>query len=189
MDIFRILRNHRSLSLAVISVLIGGAVVSSFTLIWGHEADASPHRATVATYSSSPGAVPASERIQGSSNMPGGVTTSPAPPSAEPVVSQLAAEQTSSSSPGGAIGKSVQPSVLYGLLTDTQYGTIGSDGTVTPSFINYPVWVVEYSGVHIPATGAPGASTSSSGAVGVQGGSTIVFIDASSGKYLYTLSF
>jgi hypothetical protein len=188
MDIFRILKNHRSFSAAVALVVIVGAVVSSFTLIWGHQAGASPHVSKVASYSNSVGALPTSERIQVTSTLPGGVTTSPAPTSAEPAVSQLAAEQASSASPGGAIGKSVQPSVLYGLLTDMQYGPIGSDGTVTPSFINYPVWVVEYSGVHVPATGAPGANTSS-GVTGAQGGVTLVFIEASSGKYLYTLSY
>src|ERR1035437_3241399 len=189
MDIFRILKDHKSFSAAVALIVIVGATVSSFTFMWGHQAGASPRRSKVVSYSSSVGAVPTNERIQVRTNMPGGVTTSPAPTSAEPAVSQLAAEQTSSSSPGGAIGKSVQPSVLYGLLTDTEYGPIGSDGSVTPSYVNYPVWVVEYSGVHVPATGAPGANASSSGVAGAQGGATLVFIDASSGTYLYTLSF
>jgi hypothetical protein len=77
-------------------------------------------------------------------------------------------------------GTEVQPTILYGLVTDTEYGHINPDGSVTPFFVNYPAWIVEYQGISAPMTGGPagpapspnGSSTTTTSTQPAEAGST-----------------
>jgi hypothetical protein len=162
--------------------------------------------ATTTTTTIAPG-IPADQRVQQTSVLrAGGVTISPAPASDSPATSQQQIISTLKSSGGPAVpdasGKLVQPSILYGLVTDSEYGHINPDESVTPFFVNYPVWIVEYQGIAGPATGGPPTSsgpptTTTSGASSTttsttepaETGTMWTFYDAQSGHYLFALSF
>jgi hypothetical protein len=152
--------------------------------------------------------IPADQRVQQTSVLcSNGTSISPAPASDSPATSQQ--ELISTLESGGrslgeqqdSAGPVVQPTILYGLVTDTEYGRINPDGSVTPFFVNYPAWIVEYQGISAPMTGSAGpapspngsstTTTSSATTTSTQpagAGSTWTFYDAQSGSYRFGLS-
>ena len=141
--------------------------------------------------------IPANQRVQQTTSTPTGATISPAPASDSPAVSQQQIISAEAGTPGGvgyrnAAGTPVHPTVLFGLVTDSEYGHMNSDGSVTPFYTNYPVWIVEYQGALTPVGGgSPGPSgpSTTSAVPPVHVGTSMTFFDAQTGSYLFGVSF
>jgi hypothetical protein len=128
---------------------------------------------------------------------PSGTTILPAPYGDSPAATQQSV--ISQLHPGGqvdAAGNPVDPTVLYGLVTDTEYGHMNADGSVTPYFVNYPVWIVEYQGVVLMSSGGapnpliPGSPpTTTPPPPPVETGTSMTFYDAQTGAYLFGVSW
>jgi hypothetical protein len=143
--------------------------------------------------------IPADQRVQQTSALCAvGSTISPAPASDSPPTSQQTIISTLESGGHGlgeqnATGTEVQPTILYGLVTDSEYGHMNTDGSMTPFFVNYPVWIVEYQGIGLPASGGgapiPGSSsTTTTSTQPAEPPHIWTFYDAQSGSYRFALS-
>lgn len=170
---------------------------------------------TLANYSTST-TVPAGERVQSYQSYPvDGVTVAPA--SGNPSVTQQSAVATAAGQGLTALdGTKVQPTAVFGALSSSVLQTIspsqlpagltlppGDPAATdpTPPGLTYqgtPVWVVTYQGVGDRTNGAPTAggsvtvgpvssTTTTTGAP--EAPVTVVFVDATSGKYLFALSY
>ena len=142
--------------------------------------------------------IPANQRVQQTTSTPTGATISPAPASDSPAVSQQQIISAEAGTPGGvgyrnAAGTPVHPTVLFGLVTDSEYGHMNSDGSVTPFYTNYPVWIVEYQGAVLTPVGGgspgPGGPSTTSTVPPVHVGTSMTFFDAQTGSYLFGVSF
>ena len=150
------------------------------------------HNVSLADYTTTTGSsIPSDERVTSTLTVrQGTISVSPASPSAGPQVSQQAAVQAWLNTgvlPGTA--DNTQPSlVLYGNLTDTDYSTIQSNGTATPDYTQYLVWVIEYANAVVPLEGGYDPSANPSTRPTSSTGPLYIFIDASSGSYLFASS-
>jgi hypothetical protein len=154
---------------------------------------------TVTTTTTIAAGIPTSQRVQQTSVLCAvGSTISPAPASDTPATSQQELISTLESSGRGLgepdrAGNLVQPTILYGLVTDSEYGHMNADGSVTPFFVNYPAWIVEYQGIGLPASGGPASlpnssSTTTTSTQPARAPTTWWFYDAQSGSYRFALS-
>jgi hypothetical protein len=143
--------------------------------------------------------IPADQRVHQTTSDPGtGTTVFPAPASESPTATQQQIISAEAGTPGGvgyknAAGTPVHPTVLFGLVTDSEYGHMNSDGSVTPFYTNYPVWIVEYQGAVLTPVGGgspgPGGPSTTSTVPPVHIGTSMTFFDAQTGSYLFGVSF
>ena len=142
--------------------------------------------------------IPADQRVQQTTSNPGtGTTVFPAPSTESPAATQQQILSAMGGTPAvgyrNASGNPVQPTVLFGLVTDSEYGRANSDGSVTPFYAAYPVWVVEYQGVVLTDTGGgartPGSPSTTSTVPVVHTGTSMTFFDGQTGSYLFGVSY
>jgi hypothetical protein len=154
-------------------------------------------------YSTAVGTLPESERIQSSLTIGNGsISINPASPSSEPLVSQetAVAEAAQTSIPGVATTP-IQPTVLFGDWSNNDLGPVpknlnrpqgapidaNAPQTFTPTYVNSPVWVLEYKGMVFPTQGPipQGPLSDSQDATTTQPGyvpTLFVFVDATTGS-------
>lgn len=200
MDILRVLNAHRTRFLLADAAIIAAVIASVAVGSIGQsrppargQGSSLPHTTqlkniNLSAYSKSTGAsTAADQRIQSDESLRGPtLTIAPAPVSVNPTISQqdaVSAWLTTGMLPGTTTS-TAPSSVLFGLLTDTEYGTLQPDGSDKPTYTQQPVWVIEYSNAIVPLSG---------GAAGTNGptsstGRLDAFIDANTGKYMYAFS-
>jgi hypothetical protein len=189
--------------IGLIIVLMAGLAAVLFAVIPG---PASAGNGKLSTQSGETvSSLPSTERVSTPMTMPG-LTVTPADPTAVVVTSpQAAALAASAVGIDGTDKTDVQPTVQYGLLSETAGGAVTPPGaapssgsqSVSPGpYQKTPVWVVTYPGVTTPANGPapppggfkPSPSTVPS-TVPAGSGSLYIFVDDSTGKYFMAESY
>ena len=125
------------------------------------------------------------DRLHQTLTLGGGVTIAPAPPSETPAVSRTTIDL------GTAPGAVVHPKIFYALVTDSEQGSLNSQGRVVLKYVKYPAWVVEERGVVTPAMCCPnraGAPSSDHQRTTTRSGTMWTFYSARTGGYLFAQS-
>jgi hypothetical protein len=192
----------RKAAIAVVGAVVVSAAIFMATSSRDH--GASPiSKAKLSSYSATVGTLPPSERVQETMTMPGGDTIAPAPLSDSVNTSpQSAISAASATGIDGIDSTTVQPTVQYGLLSESEGGTVTPPGVSNSTsessssfagpYQNTPVWVVTYPGISTPTDGpppppggwVPSSSSTTTAPIPAGSGSLYIFVNDSTGQYL-----